>query len=207
MGSELPREPWPEVLPLRRVCVRVGKAPFRGECACNPIRKTLACLLACWAFGGMGETPAPLRASATPVSCVFAVGVKPKNPSFSLSLSLFLSPGLGRGLPLTLSLSLPALGFRAVRAHPPARERAAAVRCAERIFLVGGYLPPRLGLTLQKRESPDRWPYTTQVKPSITVTEAPARIGGGIKRNGDLGQKRALPPCRFEQVLVFLQVE
>ena len=31
-------------------------------------------------------------------------------------------------------------------------------------------------------------------KPSITVTEALARVGRGIKRNGDLGQKRALPP-------------
>ena len=45
----------------------------------------------------------------------------------------------GRLEPKSLSLSLPALGFRAVRAHPPARERAAAVPCAERIFLVGGF--------------------------------------------------------------------
>ena len=44
--------------------------------------------------------------------------------ALALALSLFLS--LSLSLSLSLALSLPALGFRAVRAHPPARERAAA---------------------------------------------------------------------------------
>ena len=104
----------------------------------------------------MGKRVAPLAHLSLSLS---------RSIALYLSLSLSLSPSLScllaclghelpkepwpGGLPpwfaslsLSLSLSLPALGFRAVRAHPPARERAAAVRCAERIFLVGGYPPP-----------------------------------------------------------------
>ena len=54
---------------------------------------------------------------------------------------------------LSLSFSLRALGFRAVRAHPPARERAAA--SLWRMVPPGGCSHRGLGFTLTEKNSPE----------------------------------------------------
>ena len=89
-GQAPPRSKWPPIfwegvlsLAWLLACKAFGlgvPGPFALRSRATPSENphslsrplSLSCLLACWAFG-VWERPQPLRASATPSSCVFAV--------------------------------------------------------------------------------------------------------------------------------------